>query len=63
MSLELTGTLMGFPSRVALPPPFTTGSKQSFQRPLSFFHCPGMNPNFLHSLMILWQAGFCSAAA
>jgi hypothetical protein len=43
--------------------PFTTGSKQSFQRPLSFLYCPSMNPSFLHSLSILWQAGLPSAAA
>lgn len=59
----LTGTLMGFPSRVGVPLPFTTGSKQSLHRPLSFSHCPWMNPNLLHSRMIFWQAALFSAAA
>src|ERR1700722_6983137 len=62
-SVGLTGALMGFPSRVGAPPPFSTGSKQSLHRPLSFSHCPWMNPNLLHSRMIFWQAALFSAAA
>jgi len=60
-SVALTGTSMDFPSRVGLPP-CTTGSKQSAQTPLSVFHCPTTNPNFLHSSTIRWQAGVFSAA-
>jgi hypothetical protein len=56
MSASLTGTLTGLPSRVEFVP-FTTGQKQSNQRPLSLLACPGMNPNFEHSLIIFSQAG------
>ena len=61
MLLELAGTVMGLPSRVGFALPYTIGSKQSFQRPLSFSYCPAMNPSFLHSLMMCTHCGVCFA--